>query len=236
MAMATLASNTLVKPILKSPYRLSITLWHGTNASFGIKNFHKSVSRNNIWSMFTTSPKKAYKMRERDNIPKDFTLIYKAPNEKEMRFGYPIVLGTLIAVPSLLLYKFLTEEKMSYRKEYNAVPFMKPEREVWFFTCGLFLFGAAIFAVIFKYPFRVYKHYEKYEYIGMFLSAVPGKLRHVHFKSATEVKFKNPLYRLFRFMTNCQYRLNTGKNVLMFYHHFRTPADICEMLDPPEDM
>lgn len=234
MAMATLVSNHIVKPIFKTTFTLPTSLWLGTTVSFGIKNFHTSACRSNFWSMFTTSTKRGFKLRDRDKIPKDFTLIYKAPNEKEMRFGYPVVLGTLIAFPSLMLYKFLTEEKMSYRKEYNAIPFMNPEKEIWVLGTALFVFGASIFSVIFKYPFRIYKHYERYEYIGIFLSTTPGKLRHLHFKSATETKFRNPLYRLF--MTNCQYRLNTRKNVLMLYHYFRTPADICEMLDPPDDM
>uniref|UniRef100_A0A1B6MNF0 Uncharacterized protein n=1 Tax=Graphocephala atropunctata TaxID=36148 RepID=A0A1B6MNF0_9HEMI len=198
-----------------------------TISSLQKKCFHFSSSVNYQPKIqFNVTRKSVSKLRLRDKVPEHYELIYKAPMEATFRVVYPVVLLVTIAAPTYVLYHYLKEEKQELIKEYNNIKFLNPSNELMFFLAMSSVFAVAVFGLIFKFPFRVYKHNTKQEYIAMFLSVVPPMLRKFHFKSAAKTKFKNPFYSM---MDGHHYYLDKRRGFLMA-HYFRVPADLFEMM------
>ncbi|KAG8331174.1 hypothetical protein J6590_046499 [Homalodisca vitripennis] len=199
-----------------------------TPASVKKKFFHlsSSVLRYEPEIRFNTGIKHVNKLRLRDRVSEKYELIYKAPFELSFRIAYPLVLSVTIGAPACVLYLYSKEGKLELSQEFNNITFLNPSFELWFFLAVSCVFATLIFSILFKFPFRVYKHKAKQEYIAMFLSAVPPMLRQFHFKSATKSKFKNPIYLM---MEDHQYYLDKKRGFLLA-HYFRVPADFFEMM------
>lgn len=197
-----------------------------------VKLLHTSSVRpdiqSRITSFFKASPKRSLLLKQKDQIPKDFSLIYKAPMEDYMKYGYPVTLLIFLMAPSIMMYHFYKNGKIfMYRKEVRELVFLDPEKELWFFAAAITLCTVGILAVLFKYPVRLYKRHDQQEYIAMFLSAVPMRVRKFQYTHAAQTQFRNPFYF---FVPNCHYILGRKKKAILMAPYFRTPADLCEML------
>lgn len=166
-------------------------------------------------------------LKEKDQIPKDFTLIYKAPMEDYMKYGYPTTMLMFLGAPSIMMYEYYKNGEILLKREVHEIVFLNPELEMWVFAGALALCTWAICAVLFKYPVRLYKRNDQQEYIAMFLSAMPLRVRKFQYISAAKTKFRNPMYF---FVPDCHYVLEGKKKAILMVHYFRTPADLCEMI------
>lgn len=231
----TMALSSAICPIVRQLHRLHhcplFPRWLQGRLMHPVKLLHKSSIRptlpSRIAGFFKASPKRSLELKQKDQIPKDYTLIYKAPMEDYMKYGYPITMSMFLAAPLILMYDYYIHGKILLRKEMHEIVFINPELEICVFAGAMVLCTLGICAVLFKYPVRLYKRNDQQEYIAMFLSAVPLRVRKFQYVSAAKKTFRNPLYF---FVPDCHYVLEGNKKAILMPHYFRTPADLCEMI------
>lgn len=230
-----MALSSAICPIVRQLHRLHhcplSPRWLPGGLTHPVKLLHRSAIRPNLQSriagFFKASPKRSLMLKQKDQIPKDFTLIYKAPMEDYMKYGYPATMLLFLGAPLIMMYDYYKNGEIVLRREVSEIVFLNPQFEICVFAGALALCTWGICAVLFKYPVRLYKRNDQQEYIAMFLSAVPLRFRKFQYISATKKKFRNPLYF---FVPDCHYLLEGKKKAILMVHYFRTPADLCEMI------
>lgn len=182
-------------------------------------------------SYLKVSPRNEKKIKKIDNVPKGYDLIYSCHFENYLKYSYPILLFLGTSTPLYVLLEYYTNGNPLFKKPTKEVTkrkiiFINPDIEIWIYSGAMVFFAVFCMTFLFKTPLRIYKHNLEQKYIGMFISAVPLKIKAFNFQLATETRFKNPF--LF-FTRGCQYLLD-NKKAILFEDYFRTPADFFDMV------
>lgn len=174
---------------------------------------------------FSVTSKKGAKLRSLDGVPETYDMIYQSPMESYLKFCYPGMLFCCVSFPAYILFQYLKGNESYTPNLKENIIFINKNVEVVIYVAALCLFTGTVFSILFKTPFRIYKHSTEQKYIAIFLNIVPTKLQQVHFTTASQNKF-NPVYF---FLSDCQYLIGKRK-VFLFPHCFRRPADFLDML------
>lgn len=197
-----------------------------------MRQFHRSPIVNSrledFGKLIDQGKKSISKLKSKDNVPPDYHLIYKATWELTFRLGYPVLISLGAGLMGLVVYRHYNKDKLEMGKPIGKgiVKFRYPEQELWVFSLALISLVIAGSSLMLKYPFRIYKHASKKEYIGVYLNPFLPILRQVHFTSANPTKFRNPFYAL---VQDCHYVLSGNRKTFFFSYFFRVPKDLTDM-------
>lgn len=103
---------------------------------------------------------------EKDNIPENFTLIYRAPMEHYLGVSKNVTSITAGVIALLAAYKYSSDMSILSRSndefELGIGALMTSDSDLYYFAGGFVLITLAVRYVIMKYPLRIYKDIDRY--------------------------------------------------------------------------
>lgn len=191
-----------------------VTIRNSSNARYGVASHQRYLKSEPLW-------------RKRDNIPEEYSLIYKTPMAMYFAVGSFVTTGLVMMITVYLLTTdFEVESLFKPLTEDGKLLIAKSKTEVYLF-CGLFIFITLTLRFLTKrFVLRMYSH--KKDHIAIFQGPLPGlKTRH-SFKSGT-VSHIPPWSRFIKLHEETSFMLDTKKAYIL-EDYFRRPRDLRQML------
>lgn len=179
------------------------------------------------------SEKKETKLRLKDKLSQDYTLIYKSTLDNYVFFcyhaSYIIVIGALIGI----YYVIVNSPELEYLKPDTERELTKPnltlydQKEIILGNIGLVFMNALLFFLCRRHVLRIWHHAKDNEFVIILPTLLPNSSRNLVFKAGDVVQ-KYPRAR--NDITRAPHVIN-GKVYHLNDYNFRTPADYNRVLD-----
>lgn len=177
-----------------------------------------------------TSKKSEDKIRIRDNIPVNYSLIYRAPMLVLCKLAYPLGLLSAIVLPTYVYVNLIFLQTPLATDDLGPLAFLRGDYDLIFFTLSSVAVGCSILLFVFKYPFRIFHRPSTNEYIAVLSSVTPFKTKNLHFTSASKVSPESIPLDVFK---HSVFKLDS-KKVLLIEDCFKRPFDLEMMLKSSE--
>lgn len=120
-----------------------------------------------------------------DKVPSDFQLIYSNTLSGYMAYFYPVVmLGTAVVVTSAIYGTLIGPLSHTALVQKSGFDFTDPLHSIVMVSTATTL-ALIIFAFVKRCPMRIYYNENTDEFIGIYATLAPWKVRHKHFQSGS---------------------------------------------------
>lgn len=163
--------------------------------------------------------------RKVDKLGKNFEIIYRAPMLNYLKFGHYITFFCAIAAPLMTLLYMAGDGTFVFPIYLGKYPLMRSYFDFIGFYAGLYLIGFQMYAVIVRYPLRVYTD-RKGNYIAVYRALLPWNLKNEAFKGGELKKINSYMPwgdSLYAFKS---------KKAIFLEEYFNKPVDLNEMIQP----
>lgn len=130
-----------------------------------IKNNSKIYSTTSTLQWFnqrltraTSSKEREKRYLEKDHVPPNYELIYKAPMESYIAWAMHVSTATAFVITSAAIYQYASGQPLLEPQDTTLVMHSK---DIYYFTAGFLAINALMRFVVSMFPLRIYKDQEK---------------------------------------------------------------------------
>ncbi|XP_075165629.1 uncharacterized protein LOC142238024 [Haematobia irritans] len=174
----------------------------------------------------TTSPAKEQQYQEKDKVPSNHQLIYRAPMESYVAWSMNVSSLTATIIGAAAIYQFSSNQPLLDASVTQTTLVMHTE-DIYYFALGFLAINAVLRLVVSKFPLRIYKNDGKY--LAVYHSQLPGAVSHHHFNQGD---VKEVTY-FFSPWNGATYKLGR-KTSLLLEEYFKTPVEFQQLLTKPK--
>ncbi|XP_065368620.1 uncharacterized protein LOC135961077 [Calliphora vicina] len=180
---------------------------------------------NQKFARAVSSKEREKRYLEKDRVPQNYTLIYKAPMESYVAWAMHVSTVTASIISTAAIYQYVNNQPILEPLDTTLI--MNSD-DIYYFAAGFLAINAALRLVVAMFPLRIYKDQGKY--LGIYHSQLPFNISHHQFEQG-QVK---AVYYIFSPWNNATYKLGT-KTSLLLEDYFKTPSEFHKMRDIDEE-
>ncbi|XP_023296513.2 uncharacterized protein LOC111679216 [Lucilia cuprina] len=171
-----------------------------------------------------SSNEKEKRYLEKDRVPQNYQLIYRAPMESYVAWSMHVSTITASIIGTAAIYQYASNQPIL--EPLDTTLAMSSE-DIYYFAFGFMAINAVMRFVVSMFPLRIYKDQEKY--LAIYHSQLPMNIKQHQFKKGQVTA----VYYNFSPWNNATYKLG-NKTSLLLEDYFKTPSEFHQMSENEE--